>query len=1235
MPSTLDQFIAQNPDYKAVPQEKLLQALHTKYYADLPFDKFRDEVTSEKPTDIAPPPIEGETNESVQIKPVPISKSIWERAADTTKSYAGAVGRGLETGALEGAADIAHTAAPVQQAYKIEHTPKGIVEKPIDSDDEKAAKWLKSLEPAANPQDTGLQKYAEIGGEIAGGFAPGALEWVMGTPFSVLHGMHTAEDHARTQGREATPGEEAWDALIEGLGRKITGAIAQRGMGRVPTALSFGGVQGAQAIAENHDPKQAAVDGGISLVLGFLGPNISPEARIKLREAKEQNAAGHTDTAMKYVDQVLVKHSDVIAAAARNLGVDAKAEDVFEGENPAVGDEANRQRMATPEDRKTIKNRASDTLVTRITHRERDDAVARARMSGWEEQFKGVPSRERIELIAAYQRRGVDGVPERWRAFFKDFAQIMEDQGQLEHEAGFEYEFRKNYAPGYWQDPEKAAEFYEALPKKHEGLGRKPSFTKGKGFEDYLEGVEAGFKPRVDNPAVLAAMRIEAGNEAIMRRQAMRDIVHDGLAIPLSEETEGLEEQARTLRAKVKAKMLKEMVESGDAREVSDVNADRKQQGLKPIRGNLRVDGVEYDLTPEAFARLNDKVSRVKAARLRPAEHKGWQMVDVVGTRYLVHPLVKDMLERALSYDAQQFTDLLHLDRQHPASKAERTLGKVWTTIRNFSIPIKLSFSAFHALHILGIDIAQPITAVLSQALNRRMTVDEFLKAVSEMPKGAERDAAGRRAGENFSKPDKDLNPLERLEQNLFLAGGFSPRMPSGFEIRAQEEYRRVLNDIIPRLMQEGEATGWSALQKLLKVGPEYGKLVFHTISHLIEHLQGPLFREFIPQLKAASYLNEAKLLLAHQPKLLDGTPESNAALRNALHNIAKSIDNRFGEMQYDKMFWPSLAKRSFFSAFLSVGWNYGFIREFLQGLYVDLPKLALSPKEQRELTTRTVYAATYLSIGTVVAGMMTYLMTGQAPKEPKDFIYPKMPDGSRLNTMFFNREFSAAYYHIAQQGPMTGLSDLVEGKLSPVSQSFWEVLHNQDYFGNQIYDTNAPLWTQVEQMAGHYTSGALEPISIQGIEHGKATSAPTALLSAAGFNPAPKYIEMSPIQARIHRAYASQFPEHITAFGDEQREQDLRAIKQHYVVWLKNPQDKDAESAWRQGLKAYEEKYKSTLRKGVLKRTLKEWRQPDFAGQFRELDRETQAVLLRDMSPDERKTFLPYAHVDVRSEFK
>ena len=89
--------------------------------------------------------------------------------------------------------------------------------------------------------------------------------------------------------------------------------------------------------------------------------------------------------------------------------------------------------------------------------------------------------------------------------------------------------------------------------------------------------------------------------------------------------------------------------------------------------------------------------------------------------------------------------------------------------------------------------------------------------------------------------------------------------------------------------------------------------------------LGAPIFEHWIPNLKVASYLQQAGEHLAQNPWLLQDDVQRGVALRA----IGKEAENKYGEMFYGNLFWNRALKDGLIGAFLSLGWQTGFVRQF------------------------------------------------------------------------------------------------------------------------------------------------------------------------------------------------------------------------------------------------------------------------------------------------------------------
>jgi hypothetical protein len=111
--------------------------------------------------------------------------------------------------------------------------------------------------------------------------------------------------------------------------------------------------------------------------------------------------------------------------------------------------------------------------------------------------------------------------------------------------------------------------------------------------------------------------------------------------------------------------------------------------------------------------------------------------------------------------------------------------------------------------------------------------------------------------------------------------------------------------------------------------------------------------------------------------------------------------------MNYGGLFWKPAIKQSGQAGFLSLGWNLGFVRTFGGAAVETVTRPAglipaFKPSEgrkvAREATNKRAFALLYVATAALLNGIMTYLFTGEHPKD-WDYVFARIggenPDGS------------------------------------------------------------------------------------------------------------------------------------------------------------------------------------------------------------------------------------------------
>jgi hypothetical protein len=530
--------------------------------------------------------------------------------------------------------------------------------------------------------------------------------------------------------------------------------------------------------------------------------------------------------------------------------------------------------------------------------------------------------------------------------------------------------------------------------------------------------------------------------------------------------------------------------------------------------------------------------------------------------------------------------------------------GFMW--LKNSIVPIRLAISGFHALHVVGIDNAASIQMALKGILSGTTSTPKALGQIVRSGLLYESLAKNPRLGSRLVKvwdgkiTGKDLTEADTQALQNMIEGGFVPKMSQVYRTNADKSFMNALRSHQPL------------------------KAAWHAPWALLSTLNKPLMEHWIPNLKAASYTRQTALALKTDSRLLDNP----LARQLAFRKIAKSVDNRYGEMSYDTLFWKRWIKDLAVANTLSLGWQMGFIREYGGGA-LDIGQFVKGSDKlarvRRGNLDRPLFVAAYTTTALAYGGLMTYALSGESPKSLMDYIFPvtgKNPDGTpqRVNTMYYTREFGSVYKHMENEGVVSGLSDLVASKGSGVVGLVGEWARGVNQYGQEIADPDAPFFKNLEQKLA-YTLTDLEPISTKAIRE-QVGDEPVkgTVLNLAGFTPAAKFLTDTKTEAHIKIAYGKYVAPKQTPFDRAQYSDDFRQLKKSYDSEDEGFGDK---------MDAMEEKFGlNSDDRGKLMRRLRS-DVPSTIRQFEQIGRESwqeQKKLLDSMTPEEREIYIPHS---------
>ncbi len=519
-----------------------------------------------------------------------------------------------------------------------------------------------------------------------------------------------------------------------------------------------------------------------------------------------------------------------------------------------------------------------------------------------------------------------------------------------------------------------------------------------------------------------------------------------------------------------------------------------------------------------AAARIEEPQGRQARYTLgEEAARNGWHQVnDPVGNKYAIHPDVAPMWKNAIEAPSLWNN-----------TGAPGTIFRRWMDFKNFSVPIMLGASLFHPLHVAHIHLTDGLVRGWTQ-----LKGGHPLQAMNSVARGIYQMAPfGRYAGkgeairtrEGWRTPDWLRTPEQKSLVKLLNEGGMASQLSEELRMKGKREFK----DALAR-GQYGRAMLWWMPQKA------------------IHGLQSMIFEKWIPTLKVASYLDSARELAQRRPDIFDDPVKRRAALSA----IAKSVDNRYGEMFYSNLFWKKTLKETGIASFLSLGWNLGFVREFGGGLIEPAMRKVLEQNPTREAINaaknKTSYALIYMTNAMILNAIISKGMSGENP-EGMDYFLPRIggtnPDGSprRMTNMFYSREIPMAKKHIEEHGggltgTVAGIGAMIGNKL--MVRPALEMISNRDYYGFNVSDPEDPLYKRAVSTFKHILSTNFNPIAVTGARRdleisGKWDSKdpvgsylrnigePETIRSFLGFGPAPAYASKSAVQNKLVKLYS------------------------------------------------------------------------------------------------------------------
>lgn len=259
-----------------------------------------------------------------------------------------------------------------------------------------------------------------------------------------------------------------------------------------------------------------------------------------------------------------------------------------------------------------------------------------------------------------------------------------------------------------------------------------------------------------------------------------------------------------------------------------------------------------------------------------------------------------------------------------------------------------------------------------------------------------------------------------------------------------------------------------AALQEV-KNRPGIGtaKVAATLIGRTMSTIAAPLFEKYIPRVKNGAFYDTMASWLKSHP---GATQEEELT---AARKIWDSIDNRFGEMVQDNLFWNKMLQQSSQLAMRSYSWNVGTVREIGGGV-LDLSQSLLSGKE---LSERAAYVVALPITVAALNATYQYLKTGKAPEDVRDLVAGRTggedPDSGvpeRIALPGYQKDILGWHDDWTQE---------IKNKSSGMLARGADLFTGKDWRGDPIRDPNGDM-ADIMQQYFDYAAKSFTPIALK-----------------------------------------------------------------------------------------------------------------------------------------------------------
>lgn len=810
---------------------------------------------------------------------------------------------------------------------------------------------------------------------------------------------------------------------------------------------------------------------------------------------------------------------------------------------------------------------ALDQIYEMKGDREKQAARLNFMLDDWEKTFDRMPEADRIDFIDRQKTGTTQKTPELQK--LSNWLQTGEDLGyQRLSEVDPSQAYKENHFRVFW----KSIPGTEGKSGLYGIFGKRPilgdqGFKKHGTLPDMSTGISEGGIPYSTNPITLFKMSRASEMKYITARR-MWEAIKPNFAKFVRPGDEIPDGYVR-FDDPIAKKWFMATVQG------SDVGPDVVDENLE-LRG-LNIDNIADKRVQLALKDIRDALGNANA--------KAGQPIGLVKSgEWYVEQNVARILNNFVSRDKI---------REIPA-------GRGLMAVKNFTTGLELSLSPFHF-------VFETFESVSSQfgIGFEYFTRGQFLKGAREIGKSFLAPAEYARTGGSiirmFDNPDEFIRTMRGesfIKQYPEAKELIDAAFKGGAKLEMHEDYRLQSSHTFQQNIASGNYIGAG----------------IRMIPAINEVLMRPLFEEYIPRLKLGLFF---KLM----SKDMEISAKELATGKISMGELSRKnwdrVENRFGETNYDNLFWNRTFKTAMQIMLRSVTWKLGNIRGF-GGAFVGQAKELAEPFnliKDEEGNIKYAGRAPNLDpdmgwvfgqiVTTVIISSLTMKgLTGQWPNELKDYFFPQTGDKDKNGN---DIRLSVPTYIKDAMHLVRNPAGYVVNSLSGVMGRIIDAARNEDYFGNYVYDPNDPAYIKVLDFI---KSAIPIPFSFQQVKrlNESRSNLGTKILGFGGFITAPKEYTQSDFQQQLQRAYTSERPSMRMTPTQYKKYTEKKKLKDKIFYGEARPQD-----------------IADALRAGVIKKKgvntfVKDARLTPMQVMWKYLSYEQRKKLYYQASPEEKK---------------